>query len=233
MNFSELNKFSITSDFLKKISKLDYYKCNFEHKKKIEKNKKIQEELFIPKYNDTLFWCYYILINSIGDYEMVGSDFKEEKMVKISLIQTIRENKEILKKFKIKRTEVEDDLLNKKTISVKTFFILCFLKGINIIIKDDVKFLENINNDKKVEIIEKQGTKYGLFVGNKEKKIEKCRETCWKIDGFDFSKALRSLSYYKLKNLQDICKKLNIITEKDGKKLRKKDLYNELLLKLN
>ena len=29
---------------------------------------------------------------------MVNSDFKEEKMIKISLIQTVRENKEILKK---------------------------------------------------------------------------------------------------------------------------------------
>ena len=31
---------------------------------------------------------------------------------------------------------------------------------------------------------------------------------------------------------RDICDKLNIITEKDGKRLRKKDLYNQLLIKV-
>ena len=227
-----LDEYSITTKFLKKISFLDYYEIK--PKKETSNIKKIKKEdlIFIPKYKDTLFWCYYILINSIEDYEMVSSDFKEEKMIKISLIQTIRENKEILKKFKIKRTAVEDELLNQQFISVSTFFLLCFLKGINIIIKNEVKFLENINNDTKIEIIEQRGKKYGLFIGNKEKEIEKCRNNYWKIDGFDFSKTLKSVSYYKLKDLQDICRKLNIITEKGGKKLRKKDLYEMIRIKI-
>ena len=40
------------------------------------------------------------------------------------------------------------------------------------------------------------------------------------------------MSYYKLKNLQEICEKLKIIIEKDGKKLRKKDLYQMIINKI-
>ena len=160
---------------------------------------------------------------------MITSDFKEEKMVKISLIQTIRENKEILKKLKIKRTEVEDELLNQKFISVKTFLLLCFLKKINIVVRDDIKFIENISNcnDSTIHIIEnkKKSHKYGLFIGNQKKEMEICRKNYWKINDLNFEKPLKSISHYKLKNLQEICKKLNIIIEKDGKRLRKKDLY--------
>ena len=155
-------------------------------------------------------------------------------MIKISLIQTVRENKENLKKLKIKRTDVEDDLLNKKFIGIKTFIFLCFLKKINIIIRDDIKYIENIHNydDPNIQIIERKKNcrKYGLFIGNKEKEVEKCRKEYWKIN--DFEMPLKSMSYYKLKNLQEICEKLKIIIEKDGKKLRKKDLYQMIINKI-
>ena len=153
-------------------------------------------------------------------------------MIKISLIQNVRQNKEILKKLRIKRTEVEDDLLNKKSIGIKTFLLLCHLKKINIIIRDNIKFIENISNceDPNIQIIEKRKGKYGLFIGKKE--IEKCREEYWKVDGMDFQNPLKSISHYKLKNLQDICNKLNLIIEKDGKKLRKKDLYQMIYNKI-
>ena len=52
------------------------------------------------------------------------------------------------------------------------------------------------------------------------------------MDGMDFQNPLKSISHYKLKNLQDICKKLNLIIEKDGKKLRKKDLYQMIYNKI-
>jgi hypothetical protein len=154
--------------------------------------------------------------------------------MKISLIQSVRENKEILKKLKIKRTEVEDDLLNKKNIGIKTFIFLCVLKQINIIIRDDIKYIENINNfdNPNIQIIErkKNTRKYGLFFGNKEKEVEKCRKEYWKITNFE--NPLKSISHYKLKNLQEICGNLKIIIEKNGKKLRKKDLYQMIINKI-
>ena len=229
MNFTELNKYSLVEELLKKVS---FLASNEKKSKKEIKKVKKENLIFFPKFSDTLFWCYYILINSIQDYEMVNSDFKEEKMIKISLIQNVRENKEILKKLRIKRTEVEDDLLNKKSIGIKTFLLLCHLKKINIIIRDNIKFIENISNceDPNIQIIEKRKGKYGLFIGKKE--IEKCREEYWKVDGMDFQNPLKSISHYKLKNLQDICNKLNLIIEKDGKKLRKKDLYQMIYNKI-
>ena len=231
MNFTELNRFSLVKPLLNKISFLD--SNELKSKKEIKKIKK-ECLIFIPEFSDTLFWCYYILTNSIEDYKLVDNEFTHEKMIKISLIQTVRENKENLKKLKIKRTEVEDDLLNKKYIGIKTFVFLCFLKKINIIIRDDIKYIESIHNydDPNIQIIERKKNcrKYGLFIGNKEKEVEKCRKEYWKIN--DFEMPLKSMSYYKLKNLQEICEKLKIIIEKDGKKLRKKDLYQMIINKI-
>ena len=80
MNFTALNQFSLVKEVFKKISFLD---SNEKKSKKEIKTIKKESLIFFPKFSDTLFWCYYILINSMQDYEMVNSDFKEEKMIKV------------------------------------------------------------------------------------------------------------------------------------------------------
>ena len=227
MIFSELNKYSFTNENIDLIHLLPL--CGKSEKKGVKDfskscNEKKKEDLFIPKYKDTLFWCYYILANGIENYEMIRNDFQEEKMMKISLIQSVRLNKDILKKLKIKRTFVEDDLLNQQVISTKTFLLLCELKNINIVIKDNCRYMENNIESSETKIIEKKENKYGLCFSNKDFD----RTKYWKVD--DFETPLRSLSYYKLKDLQDICIKLNLDIKKDNKNLRKKDLYQNILL---
>ena len=43
----------------------------------IKKNK--PSDFFIPKEKDTLFWCYFIIVNGIQNYELLfNNTYKEE-----------------------------------------------------------------------------------------------------------------------------------------------------------
>ena len=174
---------------------------------------------------------FYILINGHEKFKTIKSNFLEEKAIKIAYIQKVRENKSLMKEMKIKRTEVEDELLNQQTIKIKTFLLLCAIEKQNIIIKDKYKYLECINNVEipNIEVIEKTHDKYGLYIFDKKKQIELCREKLWNIKILNFEKPLRAISNYKVADLREICESLNITIPN---KTKKKDLYQLILLKL-
>ena len=151
MNFSELNRFSLSKKNIQSFHVLKLGKKIVKHETPVKQI--VNESLFFPAYKDSLFWCYYIIIYGIEDFRLIQSDFKEEKNIKINLIQKIREKKQILKKMKYKRTEIEDELLNQHTISPTTFTFLCFLKQSNalespppiVIICGSIKFMIWLN----------------------------------------------------------------------------------------
>ena len=63
------------------------------------KLKKNVDDIFIPKYKDTLFWCFYIITKGWDAFYLVGrNSFSIEKECKISHIEMLRNNKELLKK---------------------------------------------------------------------------------------------------------------------------------------
>lgn len=230
MNFSELNRFSLSKKNIQSFHVLKLGKKIVKHETPVKQI--VNESLFFPAYKDSLFWCYYIIIYGIEDFRLIQSDFKEEKNIKINLIQKIREKKQILKKMKYKRTEIEDELLNQHTISPTTFTFLCFLKQQNIIIKSGILYTETINDPENPTIffIEKKNNKYGIYLTDVQKQINLCIENNMKVDNID--KPMRPLSYYKLNDLQEICKKLQIGIMKKTKKIKKKDLYQLINLKI-
>ena len=105
MNFSELNRFSLSKKNIQSFHVLKLGKKIVKHETPVKQI--VNESLFFPAYKDSLFWCYYIIIYGIEDFRLIQSDFKEEKNIKINLIQKIREKKQILKKMKYKRTEID------------------------------------------------------------------------------------------------------------------------------
>lgn len=199
---------------------------------KINKTKNTYDYL-IPKFENDLFWCYYIIHNGITSYEMVHNNFKEEKMLQIELVNEVRKRKDILKKHKWKKTIIEDELVNCPCISLQCFFCICAIKNHNIVYIDNNKFftlLEDIDTLNNLNVIVKKDNRYCLFIGdNKEKmaQLEKCRESYWKIE--NIAKPLRGISAYKLKDLQNICKKLGIDIYKNKTFPKKKSiLYQEI-----
>jgi hypothetical protein len=111
----------------------------------------------------------------------------------------------------------------------------------NILLVDNRKIYQSINNDSPIiNVIHRNSKTYEhhieLNVSNET--ISEFRENYYNVSGFD--NTLKSMSAYKVDELQDICKQLNInilnkvnnITTNSSikpKKITKKDIY-ELII---
>ena len=140
---------------------------NNNNKPIINKNKLLNEKIYKPKQKDSLFWCFYILKHGFSNYEMEINNqyFVVEKAQKFKYIDLLRKNKDILKIHKIKPfTELEDDLANKDKISIKTFFALCILENINILLIDKRKIYElmcvDIDSEHPVHVVHRNSQTY-------------------------------------------------------------------------
>lgn len=203
----------------------------------INKKPKLSEELYKPKQNDSLFWCFYILKHGFSNYEMEINNqyFVVEKTQKYKYIELLRKNKDLLKIHKIKPfTELEDDLANKEKISIKTFFALCILENINILLIDKRKIYEliciDIDEKNPINIIHRnsQSLEHHIELNVSIDKLTHYRETYYKMNGFGNS--LKSISSYKIEELLELCNKLNITVNSSKKKMTKKDIYELLIL---
>jgi hypothetical protein len=203
--------------------------------------KQKMEPMYQPKQKDSLFWCFYILKNGFSNYEMeiINQYFVVEKTEKFKYIELIRKNKDLLKLHKIKPfTEIEDDLANKDKISIKTFFALCVLEEINILLVNKRKVYEllstDIDTDHPIHIVHRNNQTYEHFIELEptDENITKYRDTYYKMSSFDAT--LKSIGSYKLEELTELCKKLDIHIESASteckKKLTKKDIYELLVL---
>ena len=203
------------------------------------KTQVINTNIYKPMKKDSLFWCFFILKYGFAKYEMdIGSQHflveKTEKYANIDLLRT-KENKDLLKINKIKPlSDLEDDLANKERISIKTFFALCIIEKMNVLLVDNRKIYQSINNDSDIiHVIHRNSKTYEhhieLNVSNET--ISEFRQNYYNVSGFD--NALKSMTAYKVDELQEICKQLNInileTSNSKPKKLTKKDIY-ELII---
>jgi hypothetical protein len=194
---------------------------------------------FTPFQKDKLFWCFFILLKGYDEYEMNRSNsFSLEKKIKIETVEKLKSIKEKLKELKLKRTELEDNLVNQPTISIKGLYALCLVHNISITYIYGRKYCE-INTD-----ATESDTKKGIIIQNDKKEdslrwnddptdefLNNVKENYWFIE--NIQKPLKAPSAYTLKELQDICQKLEIdldikVDEKTKQKTKSK-LYEEIL----
>jgi|AntAceMinimDraft_18_1070375.scaffolds.fasta_scaffold02186_6 hypothetical protein len=184
-------------------------------------------DIFFPKQKDQLFWCFYIALYDLSNYDMVHNYFTTEKETKYNWIEEFRGKKEIFKPIKVSRNAVEDELANARTITMASIKALCHLKDKNVFYIDDKKYYEMITNDENpVYLIEKIDGKYGLKQNMSKEKMEYYREHYWKLENLD--KPLKAISSYKANELKDICKRLHI----DALNMTKPQMYEKILAKL-
>ena len=211
----------------------------FKYIENVKKYDKKKETMYRPKQKDSLFWCFYILKYGFSNYEMEINNqyFVVEKNEKFKYIELLRKNKDLLKLHKIKPlTQLEDDLANKDKISPKTFFALCILENINVLLVDKRKVYELLINDSPtINIVHRNNETYyhSIELDVTEDICNKYRETYYKLTNFDTT--LKGIGSYKLQELTDLCKKLNINIEeyKDKtlkQKMTKKDIYELLVM---
>ena len=125
-------------------------------------------------------------------------------------------------------------LTNDKRINLDTFLFLIAVNEMNLIYINGQTYYEELYSDEeKICIIkyEKEQDKYGLYDVSKEK-LEELKKT--RLHILNISKPIKSLSSYKVLELKEICKTLNIdIMKTETKCKTKKELYQLIQEKIN
>lgn len=196
--------------------------------KKIISNK-INEVYKSIDEKDCLFWAFFYIHNGDFSYMTVHNTFSTEKLEKITYVEKFRKEKQLCKKNKVKLNHIEDQLLNSIFIDIPTFYMLCVLQDISIIIYNKYFYWSHICNEN-VFIIKYQNKKVSVYNGlSTEDEIEKIKNS--KIEAASINKVIKSISAYKMIDLKIICDKLNInMYKENGKKKKKQDIYQEICI---
>ena len=228
-------KYEFNNENLKNKLYKEIYKPILIKKKKIIEKKKEKKDIFIPEEEDTLFWCYIIFKYGYSEYELKREKkYESITNLKINLVYTLREHKDLLKKLKLKKTKLEENLTSDKKINLDTFLFLIAVNEMNIIYMDDNIYYEDFYSDEKKKCIlkyEKEQDKYGILE-LKDEKLEELKNNKLRI--LNLSKPLKALSSYKVLELKEMGKKLNIDIMKTATKSKtKKEIYQLIQEKIN
>jgi len=192
---------------------------------------------FMPQEKDGLFWCFFVIKNGFSAYEYPGTtSFVNEKALKFKLIETMRENKHVLKTKKIKniKEDVEDELANKSKIGMKTFIALCASENINVLFIHKKKCFELVSvEENPFHVIHQHDNpeKYCYEMNVTKEAVDKYRNTLFRWESVE--KPLKAISAYKSDELFDMCKKLGLEEKIENlNKKTKKDLYELLIMNL-
>ena len=201
-------------------------------------------------FADKLFWIFYKIINNLNDTDLEHiNSFKIMKEFKIASVEKLKNQKNILKDFKIQKSAVEDDLTNNEKISFKTFHALCVLYLINVIVirdnntycvlstNSDEKVI-NLQNYKLLKIsnvkMSSQFNNFDIELANNsitEEELQKILKSYYTIENIE--KPVKAFSNYKLDDLVSIAEKLSInIYDEHAKKKKKQELYENIIQKL-
>ena len=167
---------------------------------------------------------------------MHNSDhFITEKNFKISSVEKMRtmNDKSKFKDAKLKKNEIEDELVNQQIITLKGLHALCLIHDVSITyIYENNKYCEflysNVESNK-CGVVIKNNTKSSVKYDVNETYMTTIRNLFWKIE--NIQKPLGAPSYYSVGDLQDICKRLEIptINAVTGKNKLKTALYEDIL----
>lgn len=199
--------------------------------KYVKEVKKIENPFFIPRQKDTLFWCFYILVNGIDKYENLNIiNVVVEKTLKIEYVERLRLKKDLLKMHKCGALlHLENSLVNEQKIDMKTFIALCILENINVLyVKKNCYFELEMNSQSTVQIIHFFPEKHKFGLEENSFKAVEYRNALYHITNVE--KPIKAISSYKSEELVEIGEKLGLETKKtDGKTMLKKDIYEKII----
>ena len=196
-------------------------------------------DLFYPKEKDALFWCYFIIKNGFSAYEYPGAtSFVSEKSAKFGCIDLLRSHKQDMKSHKIKniKEDIEDELINKERIGMKTFIALCLASEINVLFIHKRKCFDLVStmaSDAKTHIVVcddniRCPSKYAVQLDVSLEHVTYYRENYFNWETVD--KPLKSMGSYKSEELAVLCKKIGLDFS-SGQKI-KKEMYELLILNM-
>jgi len=155
---------------------------------------------------DHLFYSIFTKANSIDITDINSLHYNElnEKMKIAESIEKI--------KFKNKET-IMNNLMYDKQIDLFTLAVLCVHYKLNLIFIKSQTYLRFENSDKPY-----------LFMNDSYKFMDKTMEDIKELLEISLDKPLKSIAYYKLAELQDMARRLNLPVEKN----KKSELYESI-----
>ena len=216
---NELKKHMLTSENFKRYIS-DIIKQDISYQKLDQ-----SPEFYVVKEDDSLFWSFFIVTFGMEKYIMnKGKNYDLQQKIKISAIESMKDNKTILKQYKLSKTEIEQNLLYDTQITYASFMYLSLLHKQNIVIIDGRVYYECIGNpdNTSLTMFKKDNHHYVIYsIVEKDYALQYYKIT-------NMSKRILSISSYKLVDLQNMCKKLKL--QVDGKKM---DLYERIVKCIN
>ena len=169
------------------------------------------QSFFSPNYgDDSLFWCIYIFINDINTYLNNKTNlYQHGNKIKMEYIKKAKENKQLLKNYKIKYRDVEGNLSTDKKINITTLKAICILENINLIFfTEKLLYGQKLDDDNDNCYIRYVNNKYSVWIKDNEPDRYNILGSRIIVDNID--KPIRSMSYYKKDDLRDMVVKLGI-----------------------
>ena len=228
--FNKMREYMFYEENLCKWTRLIEAKTERSVKSKIKKHvlRKPNIETFKPQQRDKLFWCFYVIFKGMEEYNMAQSNlFSIEKDFKFKTIEIFRKKKSEMKAMKMKIVDIEDNLINGKTINIKTMQALCYVYEKSIIYKHENMFYD-FNYGSSYTLIE-LGEKglIEMHLKTDDKIIQSIKEKHFCVD---IVKPIRGISYYSVTDIHEIASKLAIKNKDDNNKSKtKKALYEEIV----
>jgi hypothetical protein len=195
-------------------------------------------ECISPTHQDTIFWCIYIAMYGYNDYLQIDRNYGVKlNIVKKQISDWIGKNPSKMKQTNIKITkaavqEIMSELLTSiRDTSYLTMMGMLVYHRINMIMistngKSMVHFVSNVDVDQPTYVLHKDSFgKYKLQVEPITKEqIDELKTTIFCLESY--LKPLKTVSNYKVDELQAIARQIGIFDE--SKKYKKGDLYDEI-----
>lgn len=227
--FNKMREYMFYEENLCKWTRFMEETVNKKVKSKIKKNilRKAIVDTFKPSQRDKLFWCFFVLLKGIDEYNMSQNNlFTIEKDFKFKTIELFRKKKSAMKALKMKLVDIEDNLINGRTINIKTLQALAFIYEKSIIYKHENMFYD-FQYGGAYTLFENGENGVEMHFTTDQDKIGVMRE---KLFCVDVVKPIRGISSYTVSDIKSIAEKLAIkIKDNTNKSKTKKDLYQEIV----
>lgn len=199
----------------------------------------ILHEKFIPKKEDTLFWCAYTVHHGEAAYQIIGNRYKNTEIDEKTILVNFMREKAVLCKtsaHKISNARLQETqaelLVNKKT-SWYVFHIMCLFYQFHAVVvynKTYMEFSPNGLDDPPMYRFERNADGHisVLMTPLISDQVDVLRKTHIKLD-YSMDKPLRAASSYKMEDLVTMAKTLDIdMTILSVQRPKKADWYDAI-----
>jgi hypothetical protein len=195
-----------------------------------------KSSVFFPQRENSLFWCMFIAQHGYAEYEYIGKKYANRELQEKQLIaDTMKKTPAVMKNTNHKITnimcqEIISELIIVKPSSLLTLFaFIAYYKKYVIIVNGNTHMFfsftkSNELNDMMISneqyeniiILEYKDSDFGIELEVTKEKIETIMQNTFRLESIE--KPLKSISSYKVTELENIARLLQIKLETSVKK---------------